>query len=386
MSEKSISSWAFCKADSHPAGKLCCDTAHSAVHCLAVADQVPWETAYQALLQEAHKLCLMPDDLQVVKSLLRSSGFVLQPGVKDRFTIEDLCRQMNDRCRDGQIALAMITQGGVRTLVPIVPEDYIRFTVRRSGLTRYQCLTPRYPTTCIQEVWIRWPDRQDHSPSPRRKGRGCGVRRQKIPDDHEFFQFHQENPRNFTGDCTVRAMATACGISWHEAMDMMAEHNDYHCTGINASSALHTTLTKEGFTMCTALRQGGKYLSGREFCQAMAQKYPCGDYRIFAYSGRCHVVAVMPFQDEEGKRCYKICDTWDSSSRGISTFYVKDFTPPKVEKSPLNVDQHIIHPIFGEGRIRQIPDPRWVQVEFPEGEKILVTDWIREHCSLVRAA
>ena len=386
MTENTLSRWAFCEADSHPAKKLCSDTAHSAVHCLAVADQSSWEDAYKALLDEAHKLCLMPDDPQVVKSLLRTSGFVLQPSVKDRVTVEDICRYMNDHCLQGQIVLAEVLQQGIRTLVPIVPETHTKFTEGRSDQTRYQCLTPRYPPTSVQEIWVRWADRQDHSPIPRRKGRGLGVRHRKIPDDHEYFVFHQENPKNFTGDCTVRAIATTCGLDWHQAMDTMAQHNFYLSTDINRDVQLHQTLTAEGFKKYRPLRQEGRLLSGREFCRAMAQKYPYGEYRIFAYCGRAHVVAVMPFRNEEGKRCYKICDTGDSTDGRISTFYVKDFTPPRVENAPLNVNQKILHPVFGEGCIRQIPDPRWVHVDFPQGEKVLVTNWIRQNCALLRAA
>ncbi len=386
MSEKTFFSWAYCQADAHPSKKLCCDTAHSAVHSLAVADQSTWVDAYQALLQEAHKLCLMPHDPLVVKSLLRANDFVLQPGVKDRVTVEDICRYMNEHCVDGQIVLAVIIQGGIRTLVPIVPETHTKFTESRSSLFRYECLCPRYPTSGVQEVWVRWADRQDHSPIKRRKGRGLGVRHRKIPDDHEYFMFHQENPRNFTRDCSVRAMATTCDLDWHEAMDTMAKHNYYLCTGINTDSALRSTLAKEGFRVYRPLKENGRLLSGREFCRAMAQKFPYGEYRIYAYSGRAHVVAVMPFRDEEGKRCYRILDTSDSSGNSIGTFFVKDFTPPKVDQAPLDVNQRILHPIFGEGCIRAVPDPRWVHVSFSTGEKTLVTNWIREHCSLVQAA
>lgn len=388
MSEKRVNSWAFCQADAHPTKKRAEDTAHTAVHCLAVANQSSWEDAYEALLQEAHSLCMIPNDPQVVKSLLRSQGFVLQPGVSGRVTIEDLCRRMNEICHDGQIALAMLTQNGTRTLVPIVPETHTKFTQGRSTLTRYQCLTPRYPTIGIQEVWVRWADGQDHSPIPRRKGRGMGVKGRKIPDDHETFHFLRENPLRFTGDCAVRAMATTCGITWHEALDLMARHNQNLCTTINSDSAIHEALVKEGFVPHKPLRREGVLLTGSEFCQVAADNFKSNEH-IYAFCGRNHVVAVMPFRNEDGSRSYKICDIFDSTGRKISQFYVKDFTPrkvraPKPQKitGELAVNQKLLHPVFGEGFIREIPDPRWIRVEFSTGEKPLESRWVRENCCL----
>ena len=128
-------------------------------------------------------------------------------------------------------------------------------------------------------------------------------------------------------------------------------------TQVNASSNYEPVLERNGFVRQGKLRTGNRLLTGKEFCELMNKTYHHGE-RIFAYCGRGHVVAVIPIPDGEGRYCYKIVDTWDSTDRKIGYYWVKLDPRTVAEKETpetlLSAGAEVQHPIFGKGRVSSV--------------------------------
>ena len=64
---------------------------------------------------------------------------------------------------------------------------------------------------------------------------------------------------------------------------------------------IEALLKKEGFEKFDAMKRNGKILTGKEFCSLIHDMFPAGT-RIYAYSGRSHVVAILVFDGEYKNR------------------------------------------------------------------------------------
>lgn len=166
---------------------------------------------------------------------------------------------------------------------------------------------------------------------------------------------------------------------------------DYTRIIINTPEVFSKFLADNGYIKHNQLRPNGRCMKGNAFCEEMAKKYFHGE-RIFAFSGRSHVVAVMPTL-ENGKYTYYIEDTWDSSSRTIGDYWVENLnhktTIVSREKTPtvtyaFNVGQIINHPKFGSGCIEEIlkSDKSAILVVMFDtvGVKKLGAKWVNDHC------
>lgn len=386
-----IKSWAFrsFSADKKD-GTFHGGRAFTALNALMVANQWSWEETYRSLLDQAHSLSLMPDDPKCIKAMLRTQGFVQQPGVKGEVTIEDVCRGMNERCHDGQIAIIETDKGWFSGgMYAVVPESHGAFIGGACRVSRYQCVGENYPEqNRVREVWVRWADREDHSPVRRRTGHGRTGRSRQAPESHAAFHHYQANPAgNSIGDCSVRAVASAFGITWDEAMERLAGSAGHTATAINTSANINKTLEKEGFLPCPAVKVNGKQLTGKEFCREMAARYHNGE-KILAYVGKSHVAAVLPFE-EDGAAVYKIVDSWDSTDRKIGVYYVKPVPQPPAparEKGAslekLAVGTRLIHPVFGEGTVDEDSGTGWVDIVFARGgRRKLDAKWVLRNCT-----
>ena len=384
-SAKKNNSWVFCLYNACPdKSTITGGMAQSVLNVISVINQCSWQTSYKNLLEEAHTLGLMPDDIHCVKALLAKQGFFQQPRVKNQVSIEEFCRVMNHRCHDGQIAVIQVATRSIGpTLYVVVPGENVKNIGKSNRVEQYLCVGPEYPAVnLIQEVWIKWKDGEDHSPIKRRKGRSTSspVARE-IPDTGSF-HYHLGNPAGKNiGDCSVRALSSACGISWYEAMNRLVKSTDYLTTRINIDSYISKTLEREGFVKHHPICDGGKLLTGKEFCSKMSSRYRHGE-KIVAYIGRSHIAAVLPFREEDTIR-YKIVDSWDSTSKKIGTYFVKETNGefiPKTEPSEVKAGTKVMHPVFGEGEVKRISHHGWLVVSFGEKQKLLDTKWALVNC------
>lgn len=388
-SSNRINSWAFCQYNASP-GKT---TTHggmiqSLLNTLSIINRYSWQSAYEDLLAVAQELGVMPGDTHCVKGLLAKHNFFLQPKVKETVSIEDFCRAMDAKCHDGQIAILQVESRRFGSeLLAVVPNEYAKVVGKRNRFGQYLCVGSEYPANNqIQEVWVKWKDGKDHSPVKRRKGRSLGTPSPRNIPDTEYFHYHHANPvGRYVGDCSVRALAAACNISWFEAMGKLAKSTGYSTTAFNVDSYINKTLEAEGLTRHSPITIGGKLLSGKEFCQEVTARYHKGE-RIFAYAGNNHAVAVLPIDNGETIQ-YKIVDTWDSSDRKIGTFFVKevsDKTAKNALANELKYGTKVVHPVFGEGTIKGTSHDGWLVISFYSvGQRLIDTTWALHNCRRV---
>lgn len=387
-SVKRINSWAFCQYNACPDRTACVGgMAQSVLNVFSVINQCNWQSAYESLLAEAHMLGFMPDDIHCVKALLTKQGFFQQPKIKETISIEDFCRAMDNRCHNGQIAVIQVANRRTGSeLLAVVPDEYANFIGKRSRFGQYLRVGFEYPSVnLIQEVWVKWEDCKDHSPAKRRKGRGLSTPVTREIPDTEFFHYYLSNPAGrYVGDCSVRALSAACGITWCEAMNRLAKSTDYLETRINIEPFINKMLESEGFSKHHPIHAGGKLLTGKDFCREMSARYNQG-VRIFAYVGSGHVAAILPFQ-EDGTTRYKMVDSWDSTDQKIGTYFVKPVSDGIVQRAlqnGLNVGMKVVHPVFGEGVIKGISQHGWLVVSFCSDQRLLDTKWVLTNCRRV---
>ena len=355
--------------------------AQFAVNALVIANHSTWNDEFHGLLEQVHQLHLMPNDLKCILALYEARGFIRQPGIKGYIKVEDVVNYMNANCHDGQIAIVKANQK--HPFMAIVPGENSKNVPTWDRGNGYHCFgllcSPRYS---ISDIWIRWADGQDHSPVKRRKGRTGKKKNLSIPADHEAFHYLQKNPPERIGDCVIRAFAAALDISWDEAMDRIASASNNENTTVNTAPVYHQLLKKEGFSKRSPMHINGKKLTGKEFCRELDKMLLNGE-RVFAYVGRNHVAAVLPFI-EHGTTHYKIVDSWDSSDRLIGDYWIKEPTREEgrmsIEKVML-VGSYVTHPLFGRGKVQSVHRSGWVAIDFPKGGfRVLDCRWIKHNC------
>lgn len=140
------------------------------------------------------------------------------------------------------------------------------------------------------------------------------TRQQKYPDT-QTFHFHNANPKQrLTSDCVIRAISTATGMEYAEIVRMLAEWQI--ATGYDTSDAkcYGKLLEAEGWKLQKQPRKpdGTKY-TGVEYCNKMRQDKD--QRRMIAHIGGHHVVAIVD--------C-KVWDTWNSTSKCIGNYWVKE--------------------------------------------------------------
>lgn len=289
------------------------DREDTAVNAAAFAAGISWHEAFAVLIAQSHALCKMPHDDPCIFAMLRQLGLFQQPSAGQPSRLADLCAQLNQHCQSGVTAVVMTAGHCFSAILPVQTADGVRYKARDV----YNCALYR-----IERVWLRWPDGQDHSPVKRRAGGKPRKSSRTPPADHSAFHYYQANPAgNLTGDCVVRAIAAVNQITWHQAMDELVIWAGRGYATINRIDVYHGLLKGYGFTYYPPLLRGSRKLTGIQFCAEMNRRFHQGE-RVFAFCGRNHVVAVLPFEEPGGFR-YRIVDSWDSSRREIAGYWVR---------------------------------------------------------------
>lgn len=305
-----------------PDGEVVLELAQSAVNAAAIATRQGWRNAYDALIAAAHEFCVMPTEERCAKRMLELLGFYRQTRPKEKVSPEELCERMNELCWSGAVAVAQLSPGKDGSFIAVRLDDYTGEGENPDPSRRYYCCGEwaPYPHQFVKDVWIRWPDGKDHNSSPRPRKNSRGKKTEfEAPKDHRTFRYCQMNPEGRRiGDCTVRAMSLACGVTWHEALDLLADGTDYANARVNTTETLEVAIKRAGFVRCGVLRKDGRLLKGADFCMAMNRRYHNGE-RILVYLGRSHIAAVLP--EENGE--YKILDSWDSTQKYAGAYFVK---------------------------------------------------------------
>ena len=151
------------------------------------------------------------------------------------------------------------------------------------------------------------------------------MKRQKKYPDTSTFHYHNENPKGrITGDCRIRAIATATGIPYNNivlALAIIQVQTGYDQT---ANQGISILMDKLGWKKMPQPRHSdGTKLTGVEFC-ILQQALLSGDAvsedikparRIFCNIGSHHEVAIV-----DGK----VWDIWDSTGGCVGNYWIKE--------------------------------------------------------------
>ena len=140
-----------------------------------------------------------------------------------------------------------------------------------------------------------------------------GIR--KIPEEKQWFHFHNANPKNArTDDCVFRAISTVTGISWDDVVMGLAKTAVKLKRSLDDTKVIDSYLGELGYVrrmqpyrieLYTEKKE--KY-TGQDFCQTFRSK------TCIANIGGHHMTAIV-----NGK----IYDTWDCSEGCIGNYWEK---------------------------------------------------------------
>lgn len=124
----------------------------------------------------------------------------------------------------------------------------------------------------------------------------------------EFRSFNP-NPRAAkVGDCAVRAVAKALGISWYEAYTILVAEGLEQCDMPSANNVWGAVLRKNGFRRAAIPAECPDCYTVRDFIQ----EYPAGTYVVALKN---HVVTVC-----DGE----LYDTWNSMDENPIYFWRRE--------------------------------------------------------------
>lgn len=370
----------------HPNNKRRLETVDSVLHSICCTDHISWKEAFRRLIHSSALQGTMPHDRHSIRAMLSESGFFLQAGAYANRPVLSIIQECNERFHDDeQVIVNLLDSPNHGRYMPVIP-------VRTNGIAHYELQYPsNYQDYRAYEVWIRWKDRQDHSIAPRRKSGKTAKKKEMTAQNHETLVAFNENPTdNLVGDCAVRALAGVLEISWEEAAWKLVEAGDYVCTHINENDNIEKCLAKEGFEKHGPLIKNGRTLNGKQFCELIHDMFQAGT-RLYAYPGHHHAVAILVFDGD-----YKIVDTWDSTSKPITGYWVKYPERQQRRKTPepdkqdvpaklteLTVGTKVLHKVYGVGEVTDLKDTTAIIQFHNHVEKKLGIEWVIANCKSV---
>ncbi len=137
------------------------------------------------------------------------------------------------------------------------------------------------------------------------------TRQQKYPETSTF-HYYNANPKNrITGDCRIRAIATACEVPYNQVVMDLAK---IQCeTGYDqcCNQGLDILLKQYGWVKQKQPRKvDNRKYTGEEFCKRLANRKE----RYVANIGGHHIVAIVEA---------KVYDIWDSTDGCIGNYWTK---------------------------------------------------------------
>lgn len=123
-----------------------------------------------------------------------------------------------------------------------------------------------------------------------------------------YIEFNNNPAGRTVGDCAVRAISKALGVSWEAAYLMLATNGLQMGDIMNADSVWGATLRQNGFTRKSIPNTCPDCYTIKEFCK----EYPTGVY-VLGTGG--HVVTVV-----DGD----YFDSWDSGNDIPQFFWTKE--------------------------------------------------------------
>lgn len=134
-------------------------------------------------------------------------------------------------------------------------------------------------------------------------------RKSKFPDTRTFTWYNHNPYGKLTGDCVVRSLALAFGVSWEHMYRELASFSIERGLMLNDKQAYELFLAEKGYQKYKQPRKyNNKKYTGIEFCEQLAN-----NKRIIAHIGGHHIVAIIN---------NKIYDTWNCGFKCIGNYWV----------------------------------------------------------------
>lgn len=343
----------------------------SAINATSIVTHKEWSTVVHSLIEQAHIRGNMPMYKTCITDMLRANGFT---PIQQYYTLRDLYEELNRSIFLERNYIIKLGGGNYCALVPDMNKGQY---VLKGTVTGRTPLERRW----IEEIWLYVPG-TDNRTGMKRK-----VKERTMPADGRDFSAKNMNPDGRSiGDCVIRGLSAAYDCTWHEAIDYIADATQYMDPILNITPNINATLIKLGFERHKGVKRGNKYINGKELCALLNRTYHNGE-TVFAYVGRSHCAAILPINDN-GEIKYKVQDTWDSTAKGISEYWVykKCVEAPKCPEktsqpyTDYKIDGSIQHPQYGKGRIVSIfgeGTNRFFEIDFETvGSKKISEAWL----------
>ena len=360
------------EVDSRCPGKLVYiyDFSASAVNSVVICTGMKWEDVVRSLIDQALIRAYMPTYITCVTDMIRVNGFASRPKIK---CVSDL-PEISGKSGEKNVYIVRIKYMGYCAVVPNASgSGYVM-----KGLRSFSTRSSREFDACWQYV-----PGTDNRTGLKRDGFAMPGR----TEPHKRLAVKNMNPKDHNiGDCSVRALCAALECTWDEAIDLLVRASRYINPFINSTANINNALIRLDFERHKAMRRDGRLLTGKEFCELMTYTFHNGE-RIFAYVGRSHCAAILPFTDPDGSVRYKTQDTWDSTDRKIGDYWVippkekrlraaERDRPKKLVEGEIRVGSSITHREFGRGVIVEEKNG-FLTVDFENvGTKKLSKTWV----------
>ena len=365
-------------------------SAAHAVNSVSAALDIPWQDVVRVLMERAVHYGLMPTQQRCIRGMLTHFGFVEQPAVLTYGTAEDTLMRCRRDFRNSEKAVICCGNGSYAAVCREEEEESGQYVLMALSDIRRQS---------VRELWIRWPDGKSHGVLGGVARAPKQERKVTARTSHKGYEFNQENPQNNSiGDCVIRGIATACGISWQEALMGIARTDGFCSIVLNVENVFTRFLAEQGFKLHNRLKVNGRLLTGREFCREMTLRCSKGE-SVFAFNGRNHVVAMLPVPTDNDRGFeYRIFDNWDSSDRKTGDFWIREPARPPVllerladeligedtrlvsGRSGVCAGMRVLHPVYGEGRITEVNGDRdKCMIRFAQYEGCFQTAWLLDN-------
>ena len=354
------------------------NTSLSAVNAVALAGDLLWKDAFNLLLTQGKRCGLMLTHMICLENMLTDAGYVRVYRFRRLNSYTALSDFLVRQYPAVTHALAMTVIGNAR-------QKRICAVRRLPGPDAgFVAMDTREEERNIIALWLDYREIGMPKPVPDPPKMQTEI----IVPSHKGFLYYQPNPmKNNIGDCVIRAYSAVFDQTWEDTLGMLAQSCEYKSTILNSRTIYRSLTSEYEFDPHSRLTEGGKGLTGREFCDRMTLMCRKGE-RFFANVGNDHVVGIIPAVID-GEKQYAVADSWDSSSRKIGMYWVyrpmkkKQISTKKEEPlllPSLQVGSRLIHPAFGRGVILDLQEGR-VCIHFPQhGKKTFASSWVQANC------
>ncbi len=357
----------------HPSLKY--NMACSALNAVAIATGVKWEELVKSLIEQSHNRCRMPMYKSCVTDMLKANGFNSQRGFN--LSVTETLKNLN---REFSVNKRYVAKFGNGCYVALVPDAQKQQYVLKGALYKGSVPIER---RWLDELWVYIPGSDNRKRIMRSHVRA-------LPEAKNGFIPMNLNPESIgTDDCVIRALSAVLNCSWHEALDITANASGYKNPIVNMTENVNFTLQTLGFEPQKGLKHGNSYYNGIEMCEYFNRHYSNEEMRVFTFVGRNHCACILPFR-EDGKLVYKVQDSWNSSDKPITEFWIKREKSSKgvsvqgdVSCDEFPLGAVVKHSRFGEGKVVGCygdSNNRFIEIDFGAsvGKKKISEVWLRK--------